>query len=100
MKMADVRIFSPARNVMQSAPFTEGTWIVQYLGAKAKTADPIMGWTSSSDVQSCIRLSFATKEEAIAYCEAQDLTYELNEPKKRKVQIKSYAQTLMQDPTL
>ncbi len=98
--MADVRVFSPARNIMQSAPFTEGTWIVQHIGVKTKAADPVMGWTSSCDVQSHVCLNFASKEEAIAYCDAHGLTYELSEPKKRKVQIKSYAQTLMQDPTL
>ncbi len=98
--MSDVRIFSPARNVMQSAPFAEGRWIVQYLKVVKRSVDPIMGWTSSNEVPSNTQFIFETKEEAIEYCKRKNLSYEISEPKKRKVHIKPYAQILMQDPSL
>lgn len=98
--MADVRIYKPSKNVMQSAPNAEDRWIVQYLGSKKYVTDPVMGWTSSSNVKTHMSMSFDTKEEAIAYCEKKNLSYEVSKPAKRKVQIRSYAAKLMQNPDL
>ena len=50
-----------------------------------------MGWTSSRDMKGQIRLSFDTKEEAIAYAERNGLAYRVMEPKPRRAVRKSYA---------
>jgi hypothetical protein len=50
-----------------------------------------MGWTSSSDMKSQVRLSFATKEEAIAYAERNGIAYRVEEPKPAQRRIMQYA---------
>ena len=50
-----------------------------------------MGWESSSDTNSELRLEFSSKEKAIQYAEKMKINYEIIEPKKRKVVKKSYA---------
>ncbi len=49
--------------------------------SSARAIDPLMGWTSSGDMKSQIKLSFDTKEEAIAYAERNGIPYRVEEPK-------------------
>ena len=55
------------------------------------TRNPLMGWESSSDTFSELKLEFSTKDLAINYAKKKKLIFELIEPKKRKIIKKSYA---------
>jgi ETC complex I subunit conserved region len=70
-----VRIFKPARNAMQSGKGKSGVWLLEFEAREPRTADPLMGWTSSGDTRQQLRLNFATKEEAVAYAEREGLAY-------------------------
>jgi hypothetical protein len=85
------RIFKPAKTAMQSGEARTKEWILEFEPASPRDIDPLMGWTSSRDMQSQIRLEFDTKEEAIAYATRAGLAYTLSEPKPRKPIKKSYA---------
>jgi hypothetical protein len=85
------RIFKPARTAMQSGEARTKEWVLEFEPASPRSADPLMGWTSSSDTQTQVRLEFDTKEEAIAYATREGLAYTLAEPKPRKPIRKSYA---------
>ena len=50
-----------------------------------------MGWTSSNDMLSQVRLSFATKEEAIAYAGRHGLPWRVEEPKQEARKVLSYS---------
>jgi hypothetical protein len=50
-----------------------------------------MGWTSSGDMKSQIRLRFGSKEEAIAYAERNGLAYRVEEASVAKRKIQSYS---------
>jgi len=50
-----------------------------------------MGWTSSRDMRSQVKLKFATKEEAIAYARKNGLSYEIEEPPPEPRKILSYS---------
>jgi hypothetical protein len=51
-----------------------------------------MGWTGSSDTQKQLGLHFATKEDAIAFAEANGIAYVVEEPKPaRPLKPKVYA---------
>ena len=50
-----------------------------------------MGWETSSNTLSEIKLEFSLKEEAINYAKNNNIDYDLIEPKKRKIVKKSYA---------
>ena len=70
-----VRIYKPARNAMQSGKAKYDHWTVEFEASQPRTVDPLMGWTSSADTRQQVRLTFDTKEEAIAYCEREGLAY-------------------------
>jgi len=53
--------------------------------------DPLMGWTSSRDMKQQLRLSFDSKDEAVAYAERNGIPYRIMEPKLRKAVRKSYS---------
>jgi len=68
-------------------------WRLRFEPESARELDPLMGWTSSSDMRSQVRLGFATKEEAIAYAEREGIPYRVEEPKPNNAwrRIQSYA---------
>lgn len=84
------RIFKPARSAMQSGTAKSKSWVLVHAPANARDVDPLMGWTSSSDMQSQVRLTFADKEAAIDYAKSQGLDYVVTEPKRRKPVIRAH----------
>lgn len=86
-----VRIYRPARNAMQQGKANTRRWLVEQEQREPKSHDPLMGWISSRDTQSQVKLRFDTKEEAIAYCERRGLPYRVEEPKEAIIRPKSYA---------
>jgi hypothetical protein len=85
--MPTARIYRPAKNAMRSIAQPK-SWVLDFEQASPKTVEPLMGWTSSSDVRQQVRMRFDSKEEAIAYCEQNGLPYRVFEfnPPKRVVQ--------------
>lgn len=63
------RIYQPARSAMQSGAGKSKLWLLEYEPEKPREIEPVMGWTSSADMKSQIRLRFDTAEEALAYAQ-------------------------------
>ena len=78
------RIYQPAKTAMQSGTAKTHAWVLEYGQSSAREVDPLMGWTSSSDTQTQVRLRFETKEEALAYAEAKGIEVTVTEPHQRK----------------
>ncbi len=91
------RIFSPAKTAMQSGKAKTGHWVLEFDPAQRKKIDPLMGYTTSGDMLSQIRLSFDTREEAVAYAEKQGLAFRVEEPKETKRRQISYAENFRYD---
>jgi hypothetical protein len=85
------RIYRPAKSAMQSGPARGKEWVLEFEPASARRPDPLMGWTSSSDMNGQVRLLFETQEEAAAYCEAHGIAFQLFAPKVARRIIKAYA---------
>ncbi len=85
------RIYKPARTAMQSGTAKTREWLLEYEPEVPRVVEPLMGWTSSTDMKSQIKLHFATKEEAIAYCEREGIAYQVFEPKEPARRIMAYA---------
>jgi len=85
------RISKLAKSAMQSGRANARAWVLEFEPAGRRELDPLMGWTSSGDTAQQVRLSFETKEEAVAYCKRHRLDYEIHEPRERAVRPKSYA---------
>ena len=79
-----VIIFKTSKTAMQSGIAKSGNWVLEFLDNDKKDIEPLMGWTSSSDTRSQIRLNFKTKEDAISYCEKKGYTFNIIESKKRR----------------
>jgi hypothetical protein len=75
------RIFKPARNAMQSGRARTNHWALVFEPEAAREIEPLMGWTSSSDMKGQVQLSFDTMEAAVAYAERNGLAYVVEEPK-------------------
>jgi len=85
------RIYRPAQTAMQAGPARTKNWVLEYEAESPRELDPLMGWTSSRDMKSQVRLSFDTKEEAIAFAERSGIAYRVVEPKPRAPMRKTYA---------
>ncbi len=85
------RIYRPARTAMQSGTAKTKEWVLDYEPEQPRTVEPLMGWTSSGDMKQQLRLSFDTKEEAIAYCEREGIPYEAFDSKPPKRQRIAYS---------
>jgi hypothetical protein len=66
-------------------------WRLEFEPASARTIDPLMGWTGSSDMNGQVRLSFDTAEEAVAYAERHGIPFRLHEPQDPPLILKAYA---------
>jgi len=75
------RIYKPARTAMQSGTANAKEWVLDYEPEQPRVVEPLMGWTSSADMKQQLRLSFDTKEEAVAYCEREGIPYQAFETK-------------------
>ena len=75
---------------MQSGIGKTKKWILEYIDKKTGI-NPLMGWESSTHTLSEVKLEFSTKENAIRYAKKNKLTFELIEPKEKKIIKKSYA---------
>lgn len=73
---------------MQSGMGKAKTWVLEFAPAETRDIDPLMGWTSSGDTQSQVRLRFDSREAAEAYAKSKGIDYELAEPKSRKPVIR------------
>jgi hypothetical protein len=73
------RIYKPARTAMQSGNAKTKEWVLDYEPEQPRMVEPLMGWTSSSDMKQQVRVYFDTKEEAVAFCERQGIAYQVFE---------------------
>jgi len=73
------RIYLPARSATQSGQ-GKSNWLLEYEPEKPREVEPLMGWTSSSDMRSQIKLQFTTREEAIAYATREGIPFRVEEP--------------------
>ena len=79
---------------MQSGVGKTDKWILEY-ETRNPTNNPLMGWESSEDTYTELKLEFSTKELAIIYAKKMKINFELLEPKKRKTVKKSYADNFL-----
>ncbi len=79
---------------MQSGFGKTDKWILEF-ETKNSTVNPLMGWESSNDTLTELKLEFSTKDLAISYAKKMKIVYEIIEPKKRKIVKKSYADNFL-----
>ena len=75
------RIFQPPKSAMQSGRANTQGWVLEFEPTEAKVIDPLTGWYGSGDMRGQVRLEFETREQAVAYAQAQGLAYEAEAPR-------------------
>jgi hypothetical protein len=85
------RIYKPAKTAMQSGHAKTHDWMLDYEPEEPRVVESLMGWTTSGDMKSQIKLRFATKEEAIAYAERHGIPYQVQDSKPAQRRGLSYA---------
>ena len=75
---------------MQSGNKKFDKWIIEFI-TDCPGINPLMGWESSTDTYSEIKLEFKNKDLAIEYAKKNKIDFELIDAKKRKIVKKSYA---------
>ena len=85
------RVYKPAMTAMQSGTANHKEWVLDYEPEEPRVVEPLMGWTSSGDMKSQVRLLFPTKDEAISYAERHGIAYQVQEPKPAQRRGLSYA---------
>ena len=79
---------------MQSGTGKTDKWILEF-ETKDPTNNPLMGWESSNDTYTELKLEFSTKDLAINYAKKNKIDFEIIEPKARKIVKKSYADNFL-----
>ena len=92
--MKKAKIYIPNKSPMQSGTGKTDKWILEF-ETKDPTNNPLMGWESSSDTFSELKLEFSSKDLAINYAKKKKIDFELIEPKKRKIVKKSYTNNFL-----
>ena len=88
--MKKAKIYKPTKTAMQSGVAKYNNWLLEF-DTKDNSINPMMGWESSSDTSSEIKLEFSSKDLAIAYARRNKIEYYIIESKPRKLVTKSYA---------
>ncbi len=91
------RIYSPAKTPMQSGKSKTGHWVLEFEQEQPRKIDPLMGYTSSGDTRSQVRLTFPTLEEAQAYAQKNGIAFRVIEPKEPRRRQISYAENFRFD---
>lgn len=85
------RIFRPAPNAMQSGEGNSRRWMLVNEPATARVIEPLMGYTSTTDTETQIKLYFDTLEEAEAYAQREGIPYRVQPSHQATVKRASYS---------
>ena len=88
--MKKAKIYKPSKTATQSGLKKFDKWILEFV-TNDPTINPLMGWESSDDTLSELKLEFSSKDLALEYAKKNNIEYELIEPQKRKILKKSYS---------
>jgi len=88
--MKKAKIYKPSKSAMQSGNKNSSKWLLEF-ETKKTGINPLMGWESSTDTLSELKLEFSNKNLAIDYAKKNKIIYEVIESKERKIVKKSYS---------
>ena len=88
------KIYQPVKTAMQSGKARTKFWILEF-NKNNFNKDFVMGWVSSSNTNEQVKLKFETKDQAIAYAKENNIQFDLTNPQKNKLIIKSYADNFL-----
>ena len=94
--MKKAKIYKPAKTAMQSGRRNTKNWLLEF-DTLNTGINPLMGWETSQDTMSEIKLEFSNKEQAINYAKKNNIDYYVLEPQRSEIIKKSYAENFLKD---
>ena len=89
--MTIARISEIDRRTTQSGRANAGLWLLEFERQEAQRPDPLTGWNGSGDTKTQVRITFPTKDEAVAYADRHKIAYHLVPATPVKLKIQAYA---------
>jgi len=89
--MTVARIVEADRKTTQSGKARTGRWTLEFERQQPQRPDPLTGWNGSGDTRTQVRLSFASKQDAIAYAEKHGMAYHVVPAAPVSLTIQAYA---------
>ena len=81
---------------MQSGKRKSKNWLLEF-DTLDNGINPLMGWETSKDTMSEVKLEFSTKEQAISYAKKNNINYYVIEPQKERIIKKSYSDNFLKN---
>ena len=72
--MRKAKIYKPSKTAMQSGKRNIKNWLLEFDTLNTGT-DPLMGWVTSKDTMSEVKLAFSEKEQAINFAKKNGIDY-------------------------
>jgi hypothetical protein len=85
------RLYQRPKSSMQSGRARTGEWLLEVERDEPQRPDPLTGWPGSGATETQVQLAFQTREAALAYAEANDLTVEIVPLGPRTLKLQAYA---------
>jgi hypothetical protein len=89
--MTTARIIEEQRKTTQSGKAKAGRWNLEFERTEGQRPDPLTGWAGSGDTKTQVRLTFETKEEALAYATRKGFDVHLVLAPPVKLKLQAYA---------
>jgi hypothetical protein len=89
--MTVARISELDRKATQSGRANAGLWLLEFERTEPQRPDPLTGWNGSGDTNTQVRLTFGTKDEAIAYADRHGIAYHVVPATPVSLKIQAYA---------
>ena len=88
--MRKAKIYKPTKTAMQSGHRNSKNWLLEF-DTLDNGVNPLMGWETSKDTMSEVKLEFPSMDSAVKFAEKNNIEYSIIEPQKRKIVKKSYS---------
>ena len=89
--MTTARIIEEQRRTTQSGRARDGRWTLEFEREQPLRPDPLTGWSGSGDTKTQVRLTFPTKDEAVAYATAKGFAIHVVPAPPVKLKLQAYA---------
>ena len=91
------RIYRPSKTATQSGKGKSRAWLLVFEPEVPRSIEPLMGYTSSSDMRAQVKLAFDTQEEAEAYAQKNGIAYTVQPPHEATAKRQSYSDNFRAD---
>jgi len=85
------RLYQRPKSSMQSGRARTGEWLLEVERDEPQRPDPLTGWPGSGATETQVQLKFASREAALAYAAAHELTVEIVPLGPRTLKLQAYA---------